>query len=91
MVLCVSDMMLLQYVGTLPEADWANLFGSSPLVYPHSGWQLAHPADPAATLHNHAGEHTHRTGGMYIRSFKHCQIKFAAAHNKNYISFVHSF
>lgn len=68
----VNYIMMLQCGASLPEANWTDLFGSSSIVYPHSGRQLAHPAYPATTLHVHAGEHAHRTGGMCACNVTHC-------------------
>lgn len=68
----VNYVMMLQYVASLPEANWTDLFGSPSIVYPHSGRQLAQPAYLAATLHFHVGEHAHRTGGVYTRIVTHC-------------------
>lgn len=96
-------MMMLQNVASVPEANWTDLFGSSSIVYPHSGRQLAHPAHLTAALHFHAGEHTRRTGGTYstllvlrlvkliISSHVWMNSNTFAGHSKNFIQFIHSF
>lgn len=72
--LLVNDVMMLQYIGALPEADWTALLGSSAPIHPHSFWCPAHPAHPTPPLHCHPGEHPQWTGSMYTHAWTLKQI-----------------